>query len=521
MTTINLKIPQLPMTLARNSYVDRAAVVQGGFCNNILRTIVPGYAAHQDQRITIFFLDYFKNFIRQEHPPLSRDRCLSMIRLSKEHLNYCLQGRASSDIPYEVSDLERYILAARIRLSDFSSKREELYFKELCQNHCNALYDKWTTHGHSQEAFWIAPDLVDLVMRSFLHKVMRHPDYTDKIAMQDNEPQVKIKGGFMPWAKVRSQFFKDEDNRIYTLDCKEQKVYWWYFQEGLVPWDKFNWHVPHPVKTLVKAPQYTRVEIVTTQAKKHDWTVLDRYLKGVRHAFLRVVFGKDFQALHPHSPYKMGQVYSFGFGFNGKHFSKFFPLTTLQGKMMSPDYSEFENEDLRVTPLDISTTQAINLMNKIIRRAYEPNRFHPINANCAAAVVDLLSKAEILELPIESHMLTMWYKFLVPKSIRRTIDTIRHFFESILPSFVNYLIAKITLICHSIIFGPCFVMIGACRVQLDPEDSYFYRWRELARPHFNNLIDIFNPNKLVVTEARMIDAWQKRQPQTYIEHRLQ
>lgn len=526
MVRLDLRSQEIPAAISRNAYVEGDALVEGGFFNAILRYCIPGYASSQDQRITLFFLNFCKEFIRNEHLFFNREKCLSLLQLSRDHLAYCLQGRASTAIPQEMADLERYILAIRMHVKDFASEHEQSQSKELCQRHCQKLYDKWINQGHSSDAFWSAPDLVDLVMRSFWHKVMRHSIYRDTINMRSDsfmrggqyvcaqEPQVKIQGHLYSWANVRSRFFKDNDNRIYTRDNNGHKVYWWYFKEGLIPWDKFNWEIPHPFTTLNPPPLQTQVEIVTSHAKKRDWVVLDHYLKGVRHAFLRVVFGEDFAKSHPNSRYKPGEVYSFGFGFNGKNFSKFFPLTTLPGKMMSPDYAEFDDENLRVTPLDITGDQAAELMAAITQRAHEPLPFHPINANCAAAVAQLLSRAHILELPVERHMLMMWYKFLVPKSIRKPIEAVGPFFESIVPSFMSTIIATITQLCHSIIFGPFFFIIGGHRVQIDPEDSLVYQWREMARPYFNHMIDVFNPNKMIATEARMIDRWQRKQPRT-------
>ncbi len=527
MSRIDFRALPVPASFSSNAYVEKNAIVEGGFINGVLRTIIPGYAKWQDRKITLFFLNHFKDLLKQEPVVFDMDKCRSIIALSQVHLSRSLQGRLSKAPTQEIVEMERYNLAIRMRLKDFSSLDEETQCKALCQSHCKELYNKWTRAGHSEEVFWHAPDLVDLVMRTFVHKAMRHREYNHTISMEDcvikragnyiceREPHIKIQGNAVPWSEARNLFLKDEDNRIYSIDpTTQKKVYWWYFQEGFIPWDKFNWPTPHAFTVLKEGPMSCQVEVVTSQVKLEHQNVLDRYLKGVRHVFLRVVFRQGFEQGNPERPYKNGEVYSFGFGFDGKNFSKLSPLATIPGKMLSPDYAEFEKDDLCVTPINISDDKAVELMNSIIKRAHEPVGFHFVHSNCADAVGNLLSESDILHLPIEKHMLTMWYEFIVPNSIRRPIKKVGRFFERIVPNCISNFTVKIAQFVHSIVFGPIFVFIGAFRVGLDSEDSCFYKWRESAKPHFKRFFDIFNPNKMVFTEVRMIANWQKRQPQT-------
>jgi len=328
-----------------------------------------------------------------------------------------------------------------------------------------------------------------------------------------------VQGKMTPWREVCGQFIPNKQGYIYSLDSNGKKIHWWYLDGGMRPWDRRVWNNPHPFITLKRPPEQCVVQVVTSHAKKNAWyPFVDGYLQGVRHAFLRVVFRKDFTKDNPHSPYRDGHVYSFGYVPNNNDLSPLTILATIRGNVMSPDYCETGDDDLCTTSIPISDDKALLLIDRITAVAHQPTPYHFITANCAGSCTEILSELGIVQLPTDTHMLSMWYQCFIPKSIRDVLDKMNHYFKRLLPRCLINGLDTLKHSFHSLIVSPIMLIIGGWKVNIDSHDAAYAQLKKMFRPHFTRFGDMFNPKKMIFKVPKMIyEAFQKNHPNTDFE----
>lgn len=411
---------------------------------------------------------------------------------------------------------------------------------EKCGLDNQALLERWRKLGFSEDAFWSAPDLVDFVFKSHLHRYITHPFYNHTISSQPRlirregqlvivkEPHLLLKGRQTPWSEIRKKIYIDSDSRLYSKDAEGRKQRWTYLDEGLTPLNNDHFEYPQRFKKLDRAPERSQVQIVTTHAHQEDWCFFDGLLKGTRHSFLRIIPGEGFSDRHPNIHLLPKEVYSFGYGTQWHHFSFFSPLSTLQGKWHSPDDFEFLKQDQCVTPLDVTDEQVIKLMQIIQRLSKEESPFHFITANCCGNTAKVLNEAGIIDLKTKNHMAYLSYKFFIPKWMRKLINQITPVIFWVTPPIVHTAVKYVSAVIYSAVFAPLFTLLGAWRVNIsyENEDNPLLKNKNLVitsnriKALFSNIFDLFNPTKMEFDLTKNIYKWQKKQPKTYFERRV-
>ncbi len=526
-----------PSTLPYNCYVQEDNLFVGGWQNRLLRFFVPFYASAQDSKVSEFFIHYFQEFFEKEPLAANRENGKKMLILAEQHI---ARGKGwFSSQTQDTCRLEHYTLVARQKLNLFEPGRPEGSLIEKCRSDNKALLSKWKKLGFAEEAFMSCPDLVDFVFRSFLHRHIAHPYYKHTIDMRlalvrregriesELQPHILVDGRPTPWSEIRKKIKIDKEERLYSTENGHKK-YWTYLDEGLTQWDKNNFDNPHRLCKLDRPPLRSRVEVITTHAHKEDWHIGDRLLKGTRHSFFRIVPGEGFSARHPNARLENGALYSLGWGPRWHEFSFFRPLATLQGRWFCPDNFEFVKEDLCITPVQVTDEQVLSLLESVKRRTKEENPFHVVTANCCGATADVLNEPGIVNLSTKNHMAYMWYKFLLPKKMRKPLDKIAEFFEWITPSIITQGILGLGAFAYSVIFAPIFTLLGAWRTTLSYEDedgntpgrnTIQAKAANRIKALFSNVFDLFSPSKMEFDLTKNIFKWQRRQSQSYFEKR--
>lgn len=526
----------LPTTFSGPLYVKERELVIGGWCEKLIRFIVPAYASCQDKKVSALFLDTLHSYSNKNLNSEGKGRLESILSLAEQHL-ISQQGGWWSGISAEASRLEHYTLAARKRLnrSDFTAASEAA-LKEKCRLDNKVLFEKWNQLGFEEDAFWSSPDLVDFIFKNHLHRRMVYPFYRHTICSEwtpsfrngerewIREPHLLVDGVSTPWSQISNKLHVDVEQRFYSEEMG-QKKYWEYLDQGFTQHDKKDIRDPRYLYKLREIPERSQVVVVTTHAHPAEQFFGDRILKGTRHAFLRLIPGRDFLTRHPEWNLVDGGVYSYGWGTHWRDFSFTFPLTTLTGTWNNPDNWEFLKEDLCCTPIEVTDAKLIAVFESIKKRMSEEKEFHFITANCSGIVAQILEEAGVIELSTKYHMAYMWYKFLVPKCIRRPLSKIG--------SALNWLIAPPILnglkifgsLIYSLLFIPIFSVLGAWRKKVHYEDEStaqsslaFVRASNRIKALFSNVFDLLDPNKMTFDLTRNIyKKWQQKQPQTYFE----
>lgn len=519
----------IPSSLPQNIYVEKNELTEGGWINYLKRCFIPNFATNQDRKITDFFIGYFKKIINSEATPLERQKLTGMISLADQH-SARVQGS---------SRLEHYSLAARNLFNLFDALHVKNTLTNRCRSNNESLLNRWNKLGYSEEAFWKCPDLVDFIFKAHLHHHISHPDFNHSIQMKScvvlrdgkhtvvQEPHLLMNGTQTPWSEIRQRIKLDREGRLYSEE-KGQKKYWMYLEEGFTKWDKYNYDIPRRFRKIDQVPLRSRVELITTQARKKDWAFTDRVLKGTRHTFIRIIPGQDFLARNPNAVVKEGELYSFGWGARWSSFSAWLPFATLQGQHFCPDNWEFLNkEDFHITPIEIDDEQKIVKLLDLIQEHNQGDRsFNVTTANCSGEVADILEQADILKLETKNHLGYLFYKLLVPKCIRTPINMFSRLIHQVTPGFISKSVEAIAGFAFSVIFAPIFSILGAWKTNVvnDEGDTSERNMRKVAagkniKPHFTSVFDMFNPEKMKFDLTLNVYKWQKRQPSTIHEIR--
>lgn len=535
----------LPSALPPCLLVDGERLVDAtSWKHQIARAIIPGYAKASDAEATRYFLRFFKNVIG-ERQIVSAAQLRTIIRLAEEHLSQ----RAGCDprcVPKEVADLQRYTLAARIRINDFQSSEEEHRLRQTVYRSNQALAIKWRMQGFSaraedEEAFWAHPDLVDFIFKLHLHRHIRHQDYQHHIEMHprlkqregvwtvETEAHLKMNDRMVAWSQIRSLIqIEEATRRMYSVQPDGKKQYWMYLDRGFVQQDRHDMERMGRFKKLDIPPARSRVEVITSHDNRKKWNFADRLLQGARHTFFRIVIGEGFHARHPDLPYQDGEVYSIGWGGTWVHFNPLQPLTALQGQWYCPDSSEFFAEDLYVTQKDVQEENIVRLFELVKQKAQQNNSFQILVSNCCTHSIGVLREAEILDIETKDHFLTMVYEFLFPERIRNCLNQIGSFFFRHTPAMIRKGGHKLLLFLYSLILSPLFLLLGAWRTKVTYEqesnppggmtlEEGMLRSRNRIKALFSTIYDLFDPDKVSFDLTLKVWRWQKQYAEQHPE----
>ena len=519
---------EIPTVLPSNLYVQDDKLYVGDWKNALQRFFVPWCASSQDAKASEFFISFFKDSFLRRSTAAEKEKIKGMLVLAEQHI---ARGKGCfSSQTQDTRRLEHYTFVARQKLNLFKPEHTQEMLAEKCRSDNKVLLGKWTKLGFSEQSFWSSPDLVDFVFKSYLHRHITHPNYNHQIAMKpvpvwqggrlvmEDQPHLLVDGRLTPWSQIAGKIQIDRDERLYSMENGEKK-YWMYLDTGLTKWDKNNFDIPRRLFKLDRPPLGSRVEVITTHAHKEDWHLGDRFLKGTRHSFFRIVPGQGYSARNPNSRLDDGSVYSLGWGARWRDFSFHQPLSTLRGKWVCPDNFEFLKEDLCITPLDISDEKMIKLFDIVKKRSKEEYPFNVINANCCGGTADVLREAGVVDLCTKNHLAFMLYKFLFPKTIRHGLAKISGFFERITPTILTQALHRVAGIIYSAVWAPFFTLLGAWRTNLifENEDGARAIAANRIKALFSNAFDFLSPNKMEFDLTKNVYKWQKKQANSYFE----
>ena len=526
-----LGLPVVPK--ADSLMVDKEVLVErNGWRLWLARILIPGYAGFQDGKVTQYFLRFFQEVIG-EKKAVPSDQLRRIIRLAEGHI-FQKVGDHPSRVSKKMGDLERYVFAARIRLNDFASPEHKEILRAIVKRDNRPLFTKWEDLNFSireedKEAFWTHPDLVDFLFSQHLHRHIRYPDYDHKIEMlpclrqrdgawmAENEAHLKMNGRATPWSQIRHQLkVENKSNRLYSQETDGTKKYWMYLQDGFVQHDCHDMEHLRSLKTLDRPPSLCKVQVVTTHAPHEKWNFADRFLKGARHTFFRVIVGQGFQARHPDLPYRDGEVYSIGFGGSEGYASIFQPLAAVKGKFFSPDNWEFYPENLVITEFDAIEEKIVRLFDLLKQRALQDQVFHVMANNCCTNAIGVLREAEILDVPIKEHFVTMLYEYVVPEWLRYYLDRLFNVIVRHTPDIVTKLARKVCQFFYSLIIPPLFSLLGAWRagITYSPKtDTGLFNGRmgrasNQIKALYSNIYDIFDPDRMSFDLTHRVWRWQ-------------
>lgn len=503
-------------------------LAHGGWTDNLFRYLIPGYASDQDQKVSNFFIDYFKD-LYVHIDAFDEAKAQRMLDLATLH---CANSRQSADL----GRLEHYIWASQEKLGLFQNSETRQKAFEQCYASNIKLFERWKGQKFDAEIFWKNPDLVDFIFHSHLHRYINHPynqhgiangitqTYCNGRVSWQQEPYLLVNGRQMGWSEIRKKIHIDQAERLYSLQAGEKK-YWMYFEEGLTQYDRHHFSAPRPIRQLPCAPKNNQVEIVTTHAHKDDQYFFDRLLKGARHSFLRIIPGEGFSARHPESVMHDGAVYSIGWGIRWLDASFFRPLQTVPGKWFCPDPWEYLKTDLYATPLNATDEQIIQLMQAIQARSQDDYPFNIITGNCCGNTANILRQQGIVDLDTKEHIGLMFYKFIVPKCIRKPINQVASFLGEYTPEPILKSVYIMNDFLQTCLFAPLFSLLGAWRATISYEDEETASNLALTQASnqikalYSNVYDLFNADKMSFDMTKSVYKWQKKQPSTYFEPR--
>lgn len=526
MTTTFLNAESVPPRRADYEVDSRHRFIERDGWTSFCRAFIPAYASNCDAKITQAFQRTLEDILSGQKRASDDEQMGILLSRMDEHIERVTGERSVHVLPpKDIIKLERYMLGVRHKTGIFRRDQSPHELRTLVHAHSKSLYDKWVKRQqYPEEAFFQAPDLIDFVFHSHLHRHISYPAYGGvnkghTVGWNKDGATLLVDGRTTQWSAMQRNFAVDkESERIYSVDSTTGKrVFWCYLEKGLVPHDVKK-ATPIPLRTLPQdqIPKSCQLQIVTTHDSPEKWNCVDRFLKGARHTFFRVIFREKFNERQDAGTYRPGEVYSWGWRPFWKDFNPLLPLESYQGYMQCPDNDEFLPQNFYETTLDITDEQALNLMSAA--KNYK-GRFNFVTNNCAGTTAQLLRDTGIIEIPTGSFMTTMWYQFLVPKYIRNIFDGIAGFFQRNTPDWLQTIAVRIGRFISAIFFAPIFLLFGAWRTNitdeaLKHEDGLDEKPSKSIRALFNNIWDVFNPKSMTYDLTKNIYKWQKKQAST-------
>lgn len=515
MTLISIKNSLLPARLPDTPLhvTNDGVAVSTSPWQRFKRSVMPGYAAQERAEVANYFSRFFQEFISQDSKPWDATKLKRVVDLSQQYIDR-LNNKGES------ADLQRYLLATRLRLNHFDAKYSREKLTVACRSANSGLATKWEKLGFAKEAFFTSPDLVNFIFQTHLHRHIRHPFLNHTIEMRTQsvvrngkvqivrEPSLLCEGQQVAWSKIRTRIKADASGVLYSSE-KGRKRAWLYLDRGFVPWNRLNYAKPRHVTILQTPPASCRIEVVTTHAKPDARHLGDRVLHGARHSYFRVIFGKDFAKRNPSAGIKDGSLYCIGWGAVANDFSLGSPLATIGGTWYCPDGFEFFKEDRCVTPIPVSDAKALAILSLIKKRKQEECAFNAFYGNCADKTGSVLKELAIATIDTKEHLGSLLYRFCLPECVRNALQPIATAVARRMPRPMMAGLEGIGKFSVALLFSPVFFVLGATKANVSGQK------REQVKA--KSLVDLFKPSTMTLGMTNRIYLWQQQQKGTYLE----
>jgi len=378
----------------------------------------------------------------------------------------------------------------------------------------------------------------------------RAPDQHDLKLDHDGHPMLKMGGRFVRWETISREIEYDSKSekiksRVYPGRIVQS---WNYFQEGLVPIDRFEYDQVFPVYRLTQA-EYNRTlqharKFYETHPEKDPGIAKDCIVQFTTIENRVVPKGVLFDNAQRNYPVHIGmrlitqdgQVYSFGYQLLPEeaafllsdYFSTF--LSTAEAKISMRDYEEFRPVNKLVTSIPLSSQRAQNIIDRLNELNDQQLRFQYMRQNCSQLMrevmqltgydVDLRTTGkEVIydALPSLTQIPVIEKVVSFAKKIWNSLPTFTTMPIEFSANFVLYIPKKVATVATNLLAWKMGASKKTTPLQEGVEDEVFYDKKKLQT--FSTLIrswsDIFNEETNVVYHSKYFIDWQKKQHSTF------
>ncbi len=428
----------------------------------------------EKKEVTTYFLRFFQENFRKERPV-----SLQALKLTDQYLiRMGVEGK--EPISKELASLERYSLAAHLRLQDLKSVAA---LKKRCSEHdLQHFHSRWVCYqveqGGTDNLFFQEPDLVDFVFETHLHRYIRYPSYDHHIIQsEDGRASLLHDGEYKSWPHIKLLL---EKNRREFIDLKGSPSYG---LEGLTAKSKLRC-----LNKLQNPPEKSQLQIVVAM-QTSDYNCLQRPCLGGDHSFARLILGKEMKDL-------AGEVYSFGF--LPKDPTHFTLLNSIEGGFYAPDFVEFSKHPLRVGTCDLLPGQGEKLFEALKTQEQSPLVFNALHDNCHGNLISFLHAQGLLrDLDVLEPLSAVVYRTFLPECVQLALNFLFSYVPECLQKIYRLTLDFFTSL---IILSP----LGA-----------WMKEDRATQAVFENFSDLIDPKKAYVSTAAKIIEWQAlHDPQT-------
>ena len=447
-----------------------------------------------------------------------------------------------------LAQLQTVHTATQKKILDHSNEKEDV-----------KLVQTWETLGLPVSVLKDHPDCVRFLKESGLmfsivgyRESCRDPNQHDLKLDHDGHPMLKMKGHFVRWETVSREIEYDSKSekvksRVYPGSIVQS---WDYFQEGLVPVDRFKYDQVFPVYKLTEAEYNRTLQYARKFYEKHpekDPGIAKDCIVQFTTIESRAVFdGALFDHAQRNYPVHIGmrlitrdgQVYSFGYQLLPEEaaflFSDYFStfLATAEAKISMRDYEEFRPVNKLVTSIPLSSQRAQNILNRLNELNGQQLRFQYMRQNCSQLMREVMQITGY-DVDLRTTGTEVVYDALPSLTqipvIRKVVSFTKDIWNS-LPTFATmpiefsanlilYIPKKVAIVATNLLAWKMGASKKTTPLQEGVEDEVFYDKKKLQT--FSTLIrswsDIFNEETNVVYHSKYFIDWQKEQHSTFKE----
>lgn len=441
----------------------------------------------------------------------------------------------------------------------YTAVQQELLGRSKRKEEDTKLIQKWEKLGLPMSVLENYPDCARFLIESGLafsiigyRESCQDPIQHDLKLDHDGHPMLKMQGRFVRWETVSRELHYDAKSekiksRAYPGSITQS---WSYFQDGLVPVDRFEYDQVFPVYRLSqdeynRTLQYAR-NFYHNNPEKDPVIAKDCIVQFTTIENRVVPKGALFDNAQRNYPVHIGmrlitsdrQVYSFGYQLPPEEaefiFSDYFStfLATAEAKISMRDYEEFRPVDKLVTSIPLSSQHAQNIINRLNELNGKQLRFQYMRQNCSPLMrevmqlagydVDLRTTAKEVvydALPSLTQIPIIGKTVSIAKKIWNSLPRIATMPLEFSVSLILYIPNKIATVATNLLAWKMGANKKTTPLQEGVEDEAFFDKKKLQT--FSTLIrswtDIFSDEVNVVYHSKYFIDWQKRQHSTFKE----
>jgi hypothetical protein len=469
-------------------------------------------------------------------------------KISSSPTHYSMTSRMINDlVKPRLVQLQAVYTAAQKKLIDHPKEKEE----------DAKLAQKWEKLGLPMSVLENHVDCARFLIESGLAFVIvgyrescRNPDLHDLKLDHDGHPMLKMQGRYVRWETISREIHYDpKSEKIKSRAYPGSIVQSWnYFQNGLVPVDRFSYDQVFPVYELTQ-DEYHRthqhaLKFYETNPEKDPGIAKDCIVQFTTIENRVVPNGALFDNAQRNYPVHIGmhlitadrKVYSFGYQLLPEEaeflFSDYFStfLATAEAKIGVRDFEEFRPVNKLVTSVPLSSQRAQNIINLLNELKDKQLRFQYMRQNCSQLMREVIQLAGY-DVDLRTTGKEVLYDALPSLTQIPVIGKIAFLVKKIWDSLPTFITVPIEFSADVLLYYPRKIAtvatnllawkMGAAKkttpLQEDVEDEEFYDKKKLQT--FSTLIrswtDVFKDETNAVYHSKYFIDWQKKQRSTF------